>query len=79
MSSDDLELSEDRSTDGSDNGSDLEGFVTDTEQEEVLTDYSSGDEVDTSLILTCKRKRTTRGLVLPDESSDSDDPDYVVE
>ena len=76
MSSDDLELSEDRSTDGSDNGSDLEGFVTDTEQE-VLTDYSSGDEVDTTLILTCKRQRTTRGLVLLDESSDSDDPDYV--
>ena len=75
-SDDDLDISEDRSTDGSDNGSDLEGFVTDAEQE-VLTDDSSGDEVDTSLILTCKRKRTTRGLVLPDESSDSDDSDYV--
>ena len=75
MSSDDLDISEDHSTDGSDNGSDLEGFVTDAEQE-VLTDDSSGDEVDTSLILTCKRKRTTRGLILPDESSDSDDSDY---
>ena len=75
MSSDDLDISEDRSTDGSDNGSDLEGFVTDAEQE-VLTDDSSGDEVGTSLILTRKRKRTTRGLILPDESSDSDDSDY---
>jgi len=75
-SDDDLDISEDRSTDGSDNGSDLEGFIDDAEQE-VLTDDSSGDEVDTSLILTCKRKRTTRGLILPDESSDSDDSDYV--
>ena len=75
-SDDDLDISEDRSTDGSDNGSDLEGFVTDAEQE-VMTDDSSGGEVDTSLILTGKRKRTTRGLILPDESSDSDDSDYV--
>ena len=34
-SDDDLDISEVPSTDGSDNGSDLEGFVTDTEQEEV--------------------------------------------